>query len=54
MGYNAVFGYYLEVTRPYYEKVPQEYRPVQTLKDRQRYTLPEMKERSGSSTARRP
>ena len=45
VGYNAVFGYYLEVTRPYYEKVPQEYRPVQTLKDRQRYTLPEMKER---------
>ncbi|MGC8905152.1 DNA mismatch repair protein MutS [Thermus sp.] len=45
VGYNAVFGYYLEVTRPYYEEVPKEYRPVQTLKDRQRYTLPEMKER---------
>ncbi|GAA6730476.1 DNA mismatch repair protein MutS [Thermus brockianus] len=45
VGYNAVFGYYLEVTRPYYEKVPKEYRAVQTLKDRQRYTLPEMKER---------
>jgi DNA mismatch repair protein MutS len=45
VGYNAVFGYYLEVTRPYYERVPKEYRPVQTLKDRQRYTLPEMKEK---------
>ncbi|GAA5335628.1 MULTISPECIES: DNA mismatch repair protein MutS [Thermus] len=45
VGYNAVFGYYLEVTRPYYERVPKEYRAVQTLKDRQRYTLPEMKER---------
>ncbi|TBH20623.1 DNA mismatch repair protein MutS [Thermus thermamylovorans] len=45
VGYNAVFGYHLEVTRPYYERVPPEYRPVQTLKDRQRYTLPEMRER---------
>ncbi|MEZ0322410.1 MAG: DNA mismatch repair protein MutS [Thermus sp.] len=45
VGYNAVFGYYLEVTRPYYERVPKEYRAVQTLKDRQRYTLPEMKEK---------
>ncbi len=45
VGYNAVFGYYLEVTRPYYHQVPKEYRPLQTLKDRQRYALPEMKER---------
>ncbi|WP_287929795.1 DNA mismatch repair protein MutS, partial [Thermus sp.] len=45
VGYNAVFGYYLEVTRPYYERVPPEYRAIQTLKDRQRYTLPEIKER---------
>ncbi|WP_243028921.1 DNA mismatch repair protein MutS [Thermus albus] len=45
VGYNAVFGYYLEVTRPYYERVPPEYKTVQTLKDRQRYTLPEIKER---------
>lgn len=45
VGYNAVFGYYLEVTRPYYDRVPPEYKAVQTLKDRQRYTLPEIKER---------
>ncbi|MFD3004415.1 DNA mismatch repair protein MutS [Thermus tengchongensis] len=45
VGYNAVFGYYLEVTRPYYERVPSEYKAIQTLKDRQRYTLPEIKER---------
>ena len=45
VGYNAVFGYYLEVTRPYYERVPPEYKAIQTLKDRQRYTLPEIKER---------
>lgn len=45
VGYNAVFGYYLEVTRPYYDRVPPEYKPLQTLKDRQRYALPEMKEK---------
>ncbi|APD08882.1 MULTISPECIES: DNA mismatch repair protein MutS [Thermus] len=45
VGYNAVFGYHLEVTRPYYDRVPPEYKAVQTLKDRQRYTLPEIKER---------
>jgi len=45
VGYHAVFGYYLEVTRPYYAQVPSEYRPLQTLKDRQRYTLPELRER---------
>jgi len=45
VGYNAVFGYYLEVPRPYYERVPSEYKAIQTLKDRQRYTLPEIKER---------
>ncbi len=45
VGYHAVFGYYLEVTRPYYERVPKDYRPLQTLKDRQRYTLPEIREK---------
>lgn len=45
VGYNAVFGYYLEVTRPYYDLVPSDYRPVQTLKDRQRYTRPDLKEK---------
>ncbi|KGQ22315.2 DNA mismatch repair protein MutS [Thermus filiformis] len=45
VGYNAVFGYYLEVTRPYYDQVPPDYRPVQTLKDRQRYTRPDLKEK---------
>ncbi|MGQ9510934.1 MAG: DNA mismatch repair protein MutS [Thermaceae bacterium] len=45
VGHNAVFGYYLEVTRPYYDLVPPDYRPVQTLKDRQRYTRPDLKEK---------
>lgn len=45
IGYNGVFGYYLEVTRPYYARVPKDWRPVQTLKDRQRYTRPDLKEK---------
>ncbi|MDZ7704230.1 MAG: DNA mismatch repair protein MutS [Trueperaceae bacterium] len=45
VGFNQVFGYYLEVTRPYYDRVPDSYRPVQTLKDRQRYNRPDLRER---------
>ncbi len=45
VGYNAVFGYYLEVTRPYYDRVPADWRPLQTLKDRQRYTRADLKEK---------
>ncbi len=45
VGYNGVFGYYLEVTRPYYDRVPPDWRPVQTLKDRQRYTRADLKEK---------
>ncbi len=45
IGFNGVFGYYLEVTRPYYHAVPESYRAVQTLKDRQRYVRPDLRER---------
>jgi DNA mismatch repair protein MutS len=45
VGYNGVFGYYLEVTRPYYEQVPQDWRVLQTLKDRQRYTRPDLRDK---------
>ena len=44
VGYNAVFGYYLEVTRPHYSLVPKDWRPLQTLKDRMRFSTPELKE----------
>ncbi|WP_156890673.1 DNA mismatch repair protein MutS [Meiothermus rufus] len=44
VGYNAVFGYYLEVTRPHYPLVPKDWRPLQTLKDRMRFSTPELKE----------
>jgi DNA mismatch repair protein MutS len=45
VGYNGVFGYYLEVTRPYYTQVPPDWRAVQTLKDRQRYTRPDLRDK---------
>jgi DNA mismatch repair protein MutS len=45
VGFNNVFGYYLEVTNPYLNRVPDDYKPVQTLKDRQRYTRPDLRER---------
>ena len=45
IGFNGVFGYYLEVTRPYYDEVPESYRAVQTLKDRQRYVRSDLRER---------
>jgi DNA mismatch repair protein MutS len=44
VGYNAVFGYFLEATRPHYGLVPKDWRAVQTLKDRMRFTTPELKE----------
>jgi len=44
VGYNAVFGYYLEATRPYYDAVPKDWRAIQTLKDRMRFTTPELEE----------
>lgn len=44
VGYNAVFGYYLEATRPHYGLIPKDWRAVQTLKDRMRFTTPELKE----------
>lgn len=45
IGFNQVFGYYLELTRPYYDRVPESYRAVQTLKDRQRYTRPDLRDK---------
>lgn len=45
VGFNSVFGYYFEVTRPHYAQVPEDYRPIQTLKDRQRYTRADVRER---------
>ncbi|ACO46519.1 DNA mismatch repair protein MutS [Deinococcus deserti] len=45
VGFNNVFGYYLEVTGPHLSKVPPDYRQVATLKDRARFTRPDLRER---------
>jgi len=44
VGYNKVFGYYIEVTRANAELVPAEYIRKQTLVNAERYITPEMKE----------
>ncbi|PNY80559.1 DNA mismatch repair protein MutS [Deinococcus koreensis] len=45
VGYTTVFGYFLEVTGPHLGKVPADYRQVATLKDRARFTRPDLRER---------
>lgn len=44
IGYNAVFGYYIEVTNAHKEKVPSNYLRKQTLANAERYITPELKE----------
>lgn len=44
IGFNKVFGYYLEVTHAHRDKVPNEYIRKQTLKNAERYITPELKE----------
>ena len=44
VGYNKVFGYYLEVTSANLSKVPPEYIRKQTLKNQERFITPELKE----------
>lgn len=45
VGFNKVFGYYLEVTNANAEVVPPEYIRKQTLVNAERYITPELKER---------
>lgn len=44
VGYNKVFGYYLDVTKSHMEKVPEHYIRKQTLANSERYITPELKE----------
>ncbi|WP_417378053.1 DNA mismatch repair protein MutS [Gimesia sp.] len=44
VGYNKVFGYYLEVSAAHAAKVPDHYIRKQTLKNQERYITPELKE----------
>ena len=44
VGYNQVFGYYIEVSRSNLDKVPDDYIRRQTLTNAERYIVPELKE----------
>jgi DNA mismatch repair protein MutS len=44
IGYNNVFGYYLEVTNTHKDKVPEEWHRKQTLTNAERYITAELKE----------
>jgi DNA mismatch repair protein MutS len=44
IGFNKVFGYYLEVTNTHRDKVPSHFQRKQTVKNAERYITPELKE----------
>ena len=44
VGFNRVFGYYLEVTNAHKDKVPEHFIRKQTLKNCERYITPDLKE----------
>ncbi|MCL0078640.1 DNA mismatch repair protein MutS, partial [Dehalococcoidia bacterium] len=44
MGYNRVFGYYIEVTSPHLSRIPEDYIRKQTLVGAERFFTPELKE----------
>ncbi len=48
VGFNQVFGYYIEVTRPNLAAVPPEYERRQTLANAERFVTPELKEREAA------
>ena len=44
VGYNKVFGYYIEVTKAHKHAVPDDYERRQTLTNAERYATPELKQ----------
>jgi DNA mismatch repair protein MutS len=48
VGFNKVFGYYIEVTRTHLDKVPDSFIRKQTLAAGERYITPELKEREAA------
>ncbi|MBI5779328.1 MAG: DNA mismatch repair protein MutS [Planctomycetes bacterium] len=44
VGYNQVFGYYIEITNVHQTKIPDNYIRKQTLKNCERYITPELKD----------
>ena len=47
IGYNSVFGYFIEIPRGQVERAPAEYVRKQTIKSAERYVTPELKEFEG-------
>lgn len=48
IGYNRVFGYYIEVTRSNLGQVPEDYVRKQTLAGAERFTTPELREKEAA------
>jgi DNA mismatch repair protein MutS len=44
VGFNSVFGYYLEITHAHRDKIPADYIRKQTVKNAERYITPQLKE----------
>ncbi len=45
VGFNKVFGYYIDVSKSYINQVPEDYVRKQTLVNNERYITPELKEK---------
>jgi DNA mismatch repair protein MutS len=43
VGFNQVFGYYIEITNAHQARIPSDYQRKQTLKNAERYVTPELK-----------
>ena len=50
IGFNNVFGYYLEVRNTFKDKVPADWIRKQTLAQAERYIIPELKEYEAKNT----
>ena len=44
VGFNKVFGYYIEITNTYRDRVPADYLRKQTVKNAERYITPQLKD----------
>ncbi|MDF1541060.1 MAG: DNA mismatch repair protein MutS, partial [Candidatus Thorarchaeota archaeon] len=51
VGYNKVFGYYIEITRSNLTNVPDDYERKQTLANAERFITPELKEKEAAVLA---
>ena len=52
IGFNQVFGYYIDVTKPNLHMVPDHYIRKQTLRNSERFITPELKEQEAKGSER--